>query len=729
MNLTTKYFLALVSFLFFAVNIQSQNKKIDSLKNELSIHKERDTTRVKTLNKLAFLYYRIDTNKTIIYIEEAEKLSDSLDFKKGKGKAIFIRGVVQMSLSNFDDAIAYYDQSEKLYAEAGFKIGVSNCYSGKGNVYNYQGDYEKALVYYNKALQIEEEIGITKNIPHHMYNIGLVYYYTGKYDEALISFNKVYEIYSEKKDEFRTLKTLNVIGLVYQTQGNYPYALKQHYKSLEIAKKLKDSSNISISLNNIGTIYIKQENYDKALEILEKALAIMKIKKNKKGIAATKNNIASVYIKKEENLKAIKYLKESLEINREISAKDQIVNSLNGLGDVHVSLKKYIDANNFYEEARNINIQIENQEGLSYSYLGIADSYMEQKKYNQALSNALNSLEISNKLNLLDYQRDAHEILAEIYKIKGEYKTAFNSYKQFKKLNDSLFNKKNIEKIAQLEYEYKYKQKLDSVSIKELILTKTLTATNKDLEKSQRNYLRAIIGVLLVSILLGAIIFFLKFRNIKSETQNIVIEQKLLRSQMTPHFIFNSLSVLQGMILNKEEKKSISYLSKFSKLLRIILENSRYKTVFLSQELIAIENYLALHNLENESYKYTILVDSIIDKSIFKIPPMLIQPFIENAIEHAFGNQKGDKMIDIKLSYSNNSLSCVIIDNGIGIDAQKKKKKQHKESLSTTITSERLKILSKDFKTNGSVTIQDRKKYKEQGTIVTLIIPHKIIVE
>ncbi|UKM63904.2 histidine kinase [Flavobacteriaceae bacterium GSB9] len=148
-------------------------------------------------------------------------------------------------------------------------------------------------------------------------------------------------------------------------------------------------------------------------------------------------------------------------------------------------------------------------------------------------------------------------------------------------MSDSLFNKENIEKNSRLEYEYKYKQALDSTSIRELQLKKTVTAVNKSLAKTQRNYLWAIISVLLVSILLGSIIFYEKLINEKSKTQHAIMEQKLLRSQMTPHFIFNSLSVFQGMILNKEETKSIRYLSKFLKLLRITLENSREKMVFV----------------------------------------------------------------------------------------------------------------------------------------------------
>jgi len=257
-------------------------------------------------------------------------------------------------------------------------------------------------------------------------------------------------------------------------------------------------------------------------------------------------------------------------------------------------------------------------------------------------------------------------------------------------------------------------------------LTKAVESTSQDLVKSKQNYLLAIIGFLLVSILLGSVIFYLKFRNIRSKNENIVMEQKLLRSQMTPHFIFNSLSVLQGMILNKEDKMSLSYLSKFSRLLRITLENSRDKLVPLRQELLAIENYLALLNLEtNNPYEYSIEVAEHIDQNRFIIPPMLIQPFIENAIEHAFEDAKGQRKIDVHISYINNELVCCITDNGIGVDAHKATSKSGKKSLATAITADRLKLLSKSIEAKGAIIIEDRSIFGDKGTKVTLILPYK----
>lgn len=235
-----------------------------------------------------------------------------------------------------------------------------------------------------------------------------------------------------------------------------------------------------------------------------------------------------------------------------------------------------------------------------------------------------------------------------------------------------------------------------------------------------------IIAFLLIAIAFGTTMFFLRLKEQKDKVKYSEMEQKLLRSQMTPHFIFNSLSVLQGIILNKEEKKSIFYLTKFAKLLRITLENSREKTVQLKEELVAIENYITLQNINiDPPCNYTITVDENIDSSHFKIPPMLIQPFIENVVEHAFGNIKTERELKIHLSFKDNKLVCTIQDNGIGVDAHSKEiKKKSKRSLATTITAERLEILSKDFKFKGSITVEDRIKYNEQGTLVTLIIPY-----
>ncbi len=725
MNSINNYIFFLFGLLFFSITTQAQTKKIDSLKNELSIHKEQDTTRVNLLNALAFSYFSKDMTKTLEYLEEADAIAKVVHFKKGKGRSIYIRGITEAVQANYDQAFGYYKEALKLYENIDFKKGIANCYNAIGIVYKNKGELRKSISYLKKAIKIEEEIR-GKNLSAALINLGSVYQDLGEFGEALSSLKKALSIAKNDENEQRVAYSLNNLGTVYLDQGNYPLALKHFKESLYMNEKLGDSLGITNHLINIGRIYKTQKHYDKAMSYYKKALEMDKRIDRKGGISSTLNDIGTIHEKNGDYERALDHYIDALRISKQIGAKSDIPYILNNIGGVYLELKDYSTANQYFTGAKKNSIEIESKQALCEAYIGLARTYTNQKEYNSALSNVLKAKEISKETGFLDYQKEASEILSKIYKATGNYKDALKSHQQFKTLNDSLFNKKNIEKITQLEYEYKYKQALDSASIRELKLTKTVTATNKNLEKSQQNYLLAIIAFLIISILLGSIIFFLKLRNVKSKAQNIVTEQRLLRSQMTPHFIFNSLSVLQGMILNKEEKKSVSYLSKFSKLLRITLENSRDKMVSLSKELNAIENYLALQNLENETYKYTITIDDTIDKSLFKIPPMLIQPFVENAIVHAFENQKENKVIDIHLSYLNNNLTCTITDNGIGISSQKEKKSQNKKSLSTAITSERLKILSKDFKIKGSVSIEDRQKYNEQGTVATLVIPYKI---
>jgi len=717
----------LFSFFSFITSSLSQNKVIDSLENELVINKQKDTIRVNNLDRLAFLYYRKDISKATEYVEKAESLADELNFQKGKGNAIYMRGNIQIVQSNFDLAIEHFKNAVQIYSANGIKKNMAGCYNSMGAIHYYRSNYEQALINFKKALQIDKEVGIKRNIPSYITNIGNINVKIGDYPEALEYFNKGLNLYKENENKVGISASLRKIAVVYKTQGNYPLALDYHNRSLVLAEEIQDSTGIAISLSSMGHLYKQQKKYDKSLELFKRTLVFQEKVKNKKDIAGAKNSIASIYIKKEEYSTAIEFLKESLEINREIKAKSQIAECLNNLGKVQVLQEKYTNAFTYFEEAKSINTEIGNQEGLSYSYLGTADSYVQLKNYDNALINLLKSLEISNKLGLIEHQRDVHKLLSEVYKHKNQYQKAFSNHQQFKILNDSLFNKENIEKITQLEYEYKYKKALDSASLRELKLTKTVLSTSQDLEKSQRNLLLGVIAFLTVALLMGAVIFFLKLRHEKSKTQNIVIEQKLLRSQMTPHFIFNSLSVLQGMILNKEDNNAISYLSKFSKLLRTILENSRHKTVVLSEELSAIEDYMALQNLDvNPPYEYSLTVASDIDKSAFKIPPMLIQPFIENAIEHAFSNKKENKEINVALIYKDEKLVCTIKDSGIGINMDNQNNQKSKKSLATKITSERLEMLSKDFNVPGSVSVKNRKTLGEQGTLVTLVIPYKM---
>lgn len=705
----------------------AQTNRIDSLTTALKNHQANDTTRVNILNALAFFYSSSDIPKSLEYLREADTIAVAIHFKKGMARSLHINGLIQSSQSNNKKSIELFEMAIQLYEEVNFERGISDCYAAIGLALYNQYHYNKAIENYQKSIAIDGRIGQSKSTAVSLKYIGFCYLDMGDYEKALEYLNNSKTLNEQFGNQSEISSCLNNIGSIYLHKGNYPLALDYYKRSLSIYEALKDTAGISSVLNNTGILYKNNKEYDKAIANYKESLKVHERGVNKKNKALTLNNIGVVYKQKGDYENSILFLTDALNLSKSINDKDNIARCLINMGDVYLAFDDNPIALQKFSEAKEINMEIGSQLGLCYSYLGLAKVYNNQGKNKEALLNALKSKELSKSIGVLDYQRDAYNLLSIIYERLGNYKQALESHQKFKLLNDSLFNKENIEKIAQLEYEYKYKQALDSASIRELKLTKTVMTTSQDLAKTRQNYLWAVIGILMISSLLGSVVFYQKFNTIKVKNQNIITEQKLLRSQMTPHFIFNSLAVLQGMILNKEENKSITYLSKFSKLLRIVLENSRDTVVPLAQELDAINHYMTLKNLDTDPpYDYRLEVDNNIEFNLFLIPPMLIQPFIENAVEHAFTDGQDHREIKVRLTFEDKKLSCTITDNGIGIDAMPKKATTNKKSLATTITAERLQLLSKDFQGQSAITIEDRKKYQQQGTKVTLFIPYKI---
>ena len=372
------------------------------------------------------------------------------------------------------------------------------------------------------------------------------------------------------------------------------------------------------------------------------------------------------------------------------------------------NLKRYNEALKCYKKGLQKNKGEGNDLVLAYSNMAlILNKFNKVKETKIYLDSAESAI---TKKTPLRSQKIIYNSLYEYYIQTGDPFHAGIALDYVNSVNEAIFNKKLNEKIQILENSHKKEQKLST-----------------QLVKSQKRQFKLILGALFI---IFSLLFFLssfRFKNIKTAHEKIVIEQKLLRSQMTPHFIFNSLSVLQGMILNKETKKASSYLAKFSRLLRLVLENSREKLVPISEELEAITNYIALQNMRKEQQiNFAITKDEFLEKNDVLIPPMLIQPFVENAILHGFTTESKNPTITIALSFKENVLKCIITDNGIGINAVKKEKKKTKESLSTKITLDRLKILSKELKVSTGLTIKDQKEFNKNGTIVTLLMPYKL---
>jgi sensor histidine kinase YesM len=222
----------------------------------------------------------------------------------------------------------------------------------------------------------------------------------------------------------------------------------------------------------------------------------------------------------------------------------------------------------------------------------------------------------------------------------------------------------------------------------------------------------------------------LKVQQLESAKQLAESEMQALRSQMNPHFIFNALQSINKYVMESDKQNASEYLSKFSKLMRLILANSREQEVPLDRDLLALELYMQLESLRFQNkFQYRIEVDPKISQENTLIPPLLLQPFVENSIIHGIQSREGG-IITVKVDREDNMIRCTIKDNGIGRQQSalnKLGKRNKRESLGMKVTQERLHMISRVRKAKASVNVIDLKdaENKPTGLKVEIMLPYE----
>ncbi|HDY76123.1 MAG TPA: sensor histidine kinase, partial [Candidatus Marinimicrobia bacterium] len=245
--------------------------------------------------------------------------------------------------------------------------------------------------------------------------------------------------------------------------------------------------------------------------------------------------------------------------------------------------------------------------------------------------------------------------------------------------------------------------------------------------RQSRFFLFGMVGLAVFIIVFA--IFIVRQNRLKSEQQNVLIRQKLLRSQMNPHFIFNSLASIQNTIISNNPEKATRYLARFSKLVRNILDSSVEELIPLEEEISTIENYLELQKFRYpDKFDFKIEIDPELDTDSLLIPAMLVQPFIENSIEHGVKHKEGKGNIRVRFKKKDDLLVIEVEDDGIGREKAQEllmeQEKDHK-SLSTGIILERLKVLNRKRKRKITIEITDLvdSNGNPLGTLVRTTIP------
>lgn len=453
--------------------------------------------------------------------------------------------------------------------------------------------------------------------------------------------------------------------------------------------------------SNLAGLYSIQGEHEKAIIYGKKVIECCDANKSneyKENNMNTKFVTYSIIGVAYRNLKkyteAFDYLSKALAIAEESDSTFKVSYVLSRLGSVRLAEQKYDEAEAYYKKSLQGELD---DKSLANGYTGIAKLYYEKKEYDKAYDYITKGLDLSIQTDNIDLQEEGSDLLYKLSIMRKDYKKALEMFQLHNKIVDykKVETAKNELEKQQLQYDFDKRE-----------LKLKLNAQKESAVKN--NWLIGLSGLLFL-IILGVYFYY---RNNKQKQAIAALEknqikQKLLITQMNPHFIFNSVQNIRSLINNHQNDEAVNYLEKFSRLTRQILENSNENYISLEEEIEMIENYLSIQQLlYDNKFNFTVLVEDDIDRESIFLPPMLAQPFIENAIKHGLSNTLENGKINVHFYLKENKLFFEVTDNGKGFDSNKTVS-NHK-SLAMTITKERLVSYTKnkDFevKTDNLVT-------------------------
>ncbi len=572
----------------------------------------------------------------------------------------------------------------------------------------------------------------------------------GKSNESLDILNSTLVEERKQASSIGEAKTLMAIAALYQQIKKETKAI-DYYEQAKVAAERSKNKDLLISINNaLADIFRQQKNTSKELEIRNNTIAISSnsISKNKE----INSNLFKVPAQEEV------VLRESQTQDGFLSTSPNNSNSINNIGYSNSIPGIYTPQKNTVKEpgigyntapinstnsidkntgntAYDLGNNVLDKEELSKQELAM-NSATSKKEATYKLEN-ITQQPLFNKSNDLEYTANTYKLQAEAFLKQGDNQQALAALKTFIEIQDSikLIRKKELDQAIKISNALgKNRQRVDLLEKERDLSDRSIEVLKHDKELKEgelytRNIIIGTLLFLIIFMLAGSYSIFKSFR--EKRTANQLLAIKSLRGQMNPHFIFNALNSVNQYISQNDERAANKYLSDFSKLMRAVMETSKHDLISLSEELDILKLYLQLeHSRFKDKFDYTFSIDTIIDASEFDLPPMIIQPFIENAVWHGlrYVDEKGLLLIDIKKT--NEDLLITVSDNGIGRNKSmelktKNQKLQHSTGMQNIES--RIAIMNELFKTKINVTISDAYSSEtNKGTRVEIFIPKKL---
>jgi len=518
-----------------------------------------------------------------------------------------------------------------------------------------------------------------------------------KYQESIATYK---ELMGGPLSSLQRVQIYEGLGDTYMAISDYNNSITNYQKGLTVAQSNKIAPKVTDLNAKIGAVYAQGGSFSQAESYLNNSLELSKSENPKRAVEA-KNNVADFYSQKRD-------------FKKEIQLRSEAIEEIESLDDAEMNL----DLNSPLTPQRQ-----------NYK---IANAFLGQEKYREAIPFLEKSIVEAESKEDLIVEKDATRKLSEVYRDIGEYDKASASYERYVDVVDELYVKKEqeISQAARFSREITQKQNRIASLENERELNESrykLAFENQELIEKNNRVQQWVIGSLILIALLLLGMAYTQFKNVRQQKYaNNLLALKSLRTQMNPHFIFNALNSVNSFIANSDERAANRYLNEFSQLMRSVLENSDEDFIPLTKEIELLELYTKLEHFRfKDKFDYEIKVDEKIALEEYVIPPMLLQPYVENAVWHGLRYKKEKGFLSIEfIQETHETIKIVISDNGIGRKKSmelktENQKKQKSKGMGNT--RKRITILNTMYKDKVDVTVENSLENNE-GTRVVLTL-------
>ena len=503
--------------------------------------------------------------------------------------------------------------------------------------YKTETDPKGSIQISEQALALAKKTEFQDGIESALLNIGYVYIMTGDVKKAFLYCNNALNLSRQNKSIGAEAMALDKIGIIYNNIGMLDSAFACHVQALKLLQMVKhDYGYIAIEYSNIGIDLIHQKSYEEANKNLLKAIERYHIAKKSSNEAFCLGYVASNYTKLKKYTLAYSYFMQSLKLVK-------LGITYSSLGDYYNDIEKYDSALYNYQIALHMLEEDSSRQEIAETMQSMAGVFEKKGDLKQAEEYFKHALAIGRELSSLETITNIEADIATFYAQQQNYKEAYLYHIESAKYKDSLLSKEKVDKLAQLSVVYEVKeseQKNESLQKENAFQRLRLQRNNF--------FIYGTLSALALLLIIGALL--IRQNKLNANQQKTELEQKQLRAQMNPHFIFNCLNSIQHFVLANDVKNANKYLSGFASLMRQTLENSKEGVITLRKELAYLENYVELEQMRFEDkFTYDIHCANDIDPDSIEIPAMIIQPFVENSIRHGLcylKNKKGQLKIN-----------------------------------------------------------------------------------